>query len=161
AKHLPDVARVYEGVHTLTEWEREDRLGRSVPWVDFAARSRVIDIIRAHLRARLGPNVLHLAGLSGVGKTRTAREACRGQRDLEGIMYVPKLASLGDSFLRHLTRNENLLALVVVDEVPLEEVRDFAARLEDHTRRLRFVTIGPARRNERNRPLENFWVLAE
>jgi hypothetical protein len=160
-KHLPDVARVYEGVHTLTEWEREDRLGRSVPWVDFAARSRIIDLIRSHLRARSGPNVLHLAGLSGVGKTRTAREACRGQRDLAGVLYVPRLASLGDSFLRRLTRNGNLLALVVVDEVPLEEVRAFTARLEDHTRRLRFVTIGPARRNERDRPSENFWVLAE
>ena len=50
---------------------------------------------------------------------------------------------------------------MVVDEVPLEEARAFAARLEDHTRRLRFVTIGPARRDKRDRPSVNLWVLAE
>jgi hypothetical protein len=161
AKHLPDVARVFEGVHTLTEWQRRDRLGFAVPWVDFAARSQVIDSIQAHLRARSGPNVLHLAGLSGVGKTRTVLEACRGQRDLQAVWYVPRLTAFGDPFLRHLTRNENQLALVVVDEVPLEGWQTFVSQVEDHARRLRFVTVGPAHRNERNRPSTNLLVLAE
>jgi hypothetical protein len=153
--------RRFDGVLTLGEWERKDPRGFAVPWVDFAARSQLIERIRAHLRNRSGPNVLHIAGLSGVGKSRTALEACRGQGDLEGVGYVPRYAQLDERFLLHLTRNEHLVALVVVDEVPLEDLRSFTYKIEEFGHRLRFVTIGPARRNERGRSSANILVMPE
>ena len=161
AKHLPHVVRVYEGVRSLAEWEAQDRAGFATPFVDFADRSQVVAQIRSHLRARSGPNVLHLAGLSGVGKTRTVLEACRDQRDLSGVLYIPRHADFREPLLRHLTRNSNLLALVVVDEMPLEDLRSFISHVEHLSSRLRFVSIGPARRNERGRASANILVLPE
>jgi len=160
-KHLPGVARRYTGVLTLPEWEQEDQQGFAVPWVEFASRSSLVDNVRAHLRARSGTNVLHLAGLSGVGKTRTVLEACRGERDLSGLLYVPRHEAFSEEFLRHLTRSENLIALVVVDEVPLEELRALSSRVGSHAHRLRFVTIGPAHQQERSRPAANILIVPE
>ncbi|MFO0964944.1 MAG: hypothetical protein U0793_05050 [Gemmataceae bacterium] len=160
-KHLPHIARVFEGVLTFAEWEAQDRAGFGTPFIDFAARSQVVTQLRAHLRDRSQGNVLHLAGLSGVGKTRTVLEACRAERDLSGILYLPRRADIRDSLIRHLTRSTNLLALVVIDEVPLEDLTTLTSQFESFSHRLRFVTIGPARRNERGRSSANILVLPE
>ena len=37
----------FEGVLTLGEWESQDRTGFAVPWVDFAARSQIVEQVRA------------------------------------------------------------------------------------------------------------------
>ena len=161
AKHLPKVARLFEGALSLVEWEAQDRVGFATPFVDFAGRSQVVAQIRSHLRGRAGPNVLHLAGLSGVGKTRTVLEACRDQLDLSGVLYIPRLTDLREPLLRHLTRNENLLAMIVVDEVPLEDLRSRFSQIEHLAQRLRIVTIGPARRNEHGRSSANILILPE
>jgi hypothetical protein len=161
AKHLPDIARAFEGALNLEEWEAQDRAGFATAFVDFADRSQLVAQVRSHLRARSGPNVLHLAGLSGVGKTRTVLEACRDQRDLSGVLYIPRYPQLRERLLRHLTRNPNLFAFVVIDEVPLEDLRSLTSQVEHLAHRLRLVTIGPARRNERGRPTANILVLPE
>ncbi len=161
AKHLPDVDRRFAGIQTLAEWGQGAAGGLPAVWADIPARREAADAVRAHLRGRSGQNVLHVAGLSGVGKTRTVLEACRGERDLGGVLYVPRHEGLSEAFLRHLTRNEHLVALVVVDEVPIGGVREIAAAVGGHAGRLRFVTIGPARRGERGRPGANVLVLAE
>jgi hypothetical protein len=49
--------RRFEGVLTLSEWESRDRSGFAVPWVDFSARSEVVEQVRAHLRTHSGTNV--------------------------------------------------------------------------------------------------------
>jgi hypothetical protein len=161
AKHLPALAGIFDGVLNLSEWERTDGAGFTVPWVDFAARSQIIATIRDHLRARTGPNVLHLAGLSGVGKTRTVLEACRDQQDLSGVLYIPRITELREPLLRRLTRSEHTMALVVVDEVPLADQRNFTSKVDSFSDRLRFVTIGPATRGERGRASANIFVLSE
>jgi hypothetical protein len=155
------LSRRLEGALTLGEWERRDRRGFAVTWVDFAARSQVVEQVRAHLRARSGPNVLHLAGLSGIGKTRTVLEACRDQPDLSEVLYIPRYADSGETLVRHFQRNEHQLALVVVDEVPLEDLRRIISQVEDFPNRLRFVTIGPARRGQRGRTPPNILILPE
>ncbi len=158
AKHFPDLAHRFEGVLSRSEWDREDRF--RVSWVDFAHRSQIVAQMQNHLHGRSGPNILHLAGLSGVGKTRTVREACQAE-DLGGVLYVPRYEVFTDRFLRHLTRHETLIARVVIDEVPLSEVASFTARVHDFAHRLRFITIGPARREERSRPSANILILPE
>jgi hypothetical protein len=149
AKHFPKIARRMEGILTLRDWEREDRTGFAVPWVDFSARSQIRDEIRKHLRSRSGPNVLHIAGLSGIGKTRTVLEACRGERDLSTVLYIRRYDEFSAGFLRHL-RDNPVRVVVVVDEVQLVEVHPFISRVQDFEQRLRFVTIGPAHRGDRD-----------
>ena len=104
---------------------------------------------------------MHLAGLSGVGKTRTVLEACRDQPDLSGVFYIPRYASFGTPFLRHLTRNAHLPALVVIDEVLIDDLSGLTSQVENYAQRLRFVTIGPARRGDRGRESANILVLDE
>jgi hypothetical protein len=159
-KHFPHIDAHFEGVRNFQEWEQENRAGFSVEWVDFSSRSHDRDRIREHLRSRKGANVLHLAGLSGIGKTRTVFEACRGQRDLESVLYLPR-GTTYDSLILHLTRNEQSSALVVIDEFSLEQIGAIRSRVGDFADRLRLVTISPARRNENSRPLDNIIVLSE
>ncbi len=160
AKHFPAIAQRSADLLSLAEWEREEpRGGFTVEWVEFSARSQVRDRVRDHLRARSGPNVLHLAGLSGVGKTRTVLEACRANRDLGEVLYVPRYERFSDTFLRYLTRNEHVLALVVIDEVPLGELAGFCSRVQDFASRLRFVTIGPGYRGLLGRQSANLTLL--
>ena len=130
AKHFPEIARRMEGVLTLHDWEREDHAGFAVPWVDFSARSQIRDDIRKHLRSRSGPNVLHIAGLSGIGKTRTVLEACRGEPDLSTVLYIKHYDEFSEGFLRYL-RDNAVRAVVVVDEVQLVEVHSFISRVQD------------------------------
>lgn len=161
AKHLPSLADAFQGVLNFSEWEAQDRFGFATQFVDFSARSEIVTKIRSHLRGRTSPNLLHLAGLSGIGKTRTVLEACRDQRDLTGVLYVPRYAEFHERFLRHLTRNQNLFALVVIDEVPLEALGRLQSVFEPLSQRIRLVTVGPARRNDRSRPDTNVFVLSE
>ncbi len=159
-KHFAPIDKHFEGARNFQEWEQENREGFSVEWVDFSSRSHDRDRIRDHLRSRKGMNVLHLAGLSGVGKTRTVFEACRGQHDLESVLYLPR-ATTYDSLLHHLTRNEQVSALVVIDEFPLGEMGAIRSRVRDFAHRLRFVTISAARRNDQDQPSHNIFFLSE
>src|SRR5262249_29744185 len=102
-----------------------------------------------------------LAGLSGVGKTRTVLEACRDQPDLSDVLYIPRHAGFSGPFLRHLTRNKHLPGIVVIDEVLLEDLRGLISEVENYAQRLRFVTIGPPRRGERGRASSNILALDE
>lgn len=159
--NVPAVERLFDGVITLAEWDSQSRQGITAPWVEFDSRSQLIEEVRSHLRARSGRNVLHLAGLSGVGKTRTVLEACRGQADLERVLYVPRYEQGGAEVLLHLTRDQRHAALVVLDEVRLEELQTISSVVGEQPNRIRIVTVGPARRGERSRPAEKLFVLAE
>ena len=160
AKHLPDVASRMKGVRTLRQWEREDPFGFSVEWVDFADRDKLRDQLRQHLLGRGGPNVLHLAGLSGTGKTRTVLEACRSEAALHGILYVAPFNALSEELYRYLEA-PGRQACVVVDEMPLQKREAFVDRVGEYADRLRFVTIGPSRRDERERLDLKLYVLSE
>src|SRR5262249_25411613 len=72
AAPLPGVASRLRNLQTLREWQAGP--GFAVPWVDFGGRSAVCRWVREHLLSREGDNVLHIAGFSGVGKTRTVLE---------------------------------------------------------------------------------------
>src|SRR5262249_28320430 len=118
AEYLPDVASRMRGGRTLSQWERADPFGFSVGWVDVADRDKLREQIREHLLARDGPNVLHLAGLSGTGKTRTVLEVCRSEPALRGILYVSQFELRNEELFRYLEATGRQ-ARVVFDEVPL------------------------------------------
>jgi hypothetical protein len=160
AVHLPGLSARLHGVHTLLEWQRSAGPGFGVGWVDFDGRSTVCQRITQHLLAREGPNVLHIAGFSGIGKTRTVFEACRSItftdprgreiRELEGVFYLARHTGLSPELYRYL-EEEGRHAQLVIDEVPLSELDTIAGRVSHLSERVRVVTIGPALRLDAGR----------
>ncbi len=140
--HLPDIQNRWNGVRTLEEWRRLHDLG--TPWAEFGHRAALVRQVADHLLGRGAPNVLHLAGLSGVGKTRLVFEACQTYAELSGVFYLPRSDGLGLGLERALRGTARVL--VVIDETPLGEIDGIARRFADCTDRVRLVTVGPASR---------------
>lgn len=132
--HLP------RGWKTFKEWRRLDRNAR-VPWVKFGDRERLVRGIRRHLLTTSDNNVIHFAGLSGIGKTRTVRRACQHGM-LEGVLYFPTLQAFTSDFEDYLTRNGGIRAAIVIDEVEIEDFVPLQTRLSAFRDRIRIVTIG-------------------
>lgn len=129
------------GWTTLQEWKSRDKYF-SVPWVDFSGREQLVTRIQNHLLASSGPNLLHLTGWSGIGKTRTVQEACISKNGLEGVLYFPALTSFTSDFEDYLTRNPGIHAAIVIDEVDVAEWEQLRMRLAQYESRIRIVTIG-------------------
>ena len=133
-------------LRTLTEWELEDE--ERTNWVDFDERSKFVDYLLSHFLANTNPNIVHLAGMSGIGKSRLVREACTRLRDEHGIgcLYCKSYEQVRDDLLG-LTRlfGTDRHAILVLDEVPFDREIDV---IESHFRNapstLRIVTISPA-----------------
>lgn len=130
------------GWKTLDEWRRRDK-NFDVPWVSFGTRSELLTKIQRHLLSSSVANVLHVAGWSGIGKTRTLLEACLQEMALEGTLYFPRFEDFTNSE-DYLQRNEGLRAAVVIDEVERGQSNDLRSRLAHCEGRIRVVTIGPA-----------------
>src|ERR1043166_2219545 len=130
------------GWKNLREWEKQDN-NFGVPWVDFGSRPEVLSRIRTHLLSVSGENVLHIAGWSGIGKTRSVLEACRKECALEGVLYFPRFEDFTNAE-DYLLRNHSLRAVIVVDEVERGQSYDLRSRVSGYEGRLRIITIGPA-----------------
>ncbi len=98
--------------------------------------------IQEHLLGTADPNVIHLAGWSGIGKTRTALNACLEESGLEGVLYFPTLESFTAEAEDYLARSEGIRAAVVIDEVEISDWSDLRARAAHLADRIRIVTIG-------------------
>jgi hypothetical protein len=147
----PGLASVYlklpRGWKTLEEWRRRDK-NFSVPWVGFSDRAELIQRIQEHLLGSSGLNVIHLAGWSGIGKTRTALQACLDDAGLEGVLYFPGYESFTAEAEDYLARNEGIRAAVVIDEVELGDWNELCARMEHYANRIRVVTVGTGARED-------------
>jgi pyrroloquinoline quinone (PQQ) biosynthesis protein C len=130
------------GWKTLLEWERRDK-NFGVTWVGFGSRPELLSRIQTHLLASSGENVLHIAGWSGVGKTRTVLEACRNESALEGVLYFPRFEDFIDNE-DYFLRTNSLRAAIVVDEVELGQSYELLSRVSGSQGRLRIITVGPA-----------------
>jgi len=142
SQHLPDVDSRWPGVRTLNEWQREPYLNNA--WCDFGSRGALVTQIADHLLSSGLPNVLHIAGLSGIGKSRAALEACSSRDELHGVFYLSRAEELTPRLERSLQNAQRVY--VVIDETPLEEIDAIAARFGGHGDQVRIVTIGPASR---------------
>ncbi len=141
--HLPQVGSSLTDVLSLQQWGRQLELTGT--WVDFGDREGVVRRVTEHLLGRERPNVLHIAGLSGIGKTRTVFEACRQSPELNGVFYVERFEQVGTQLYRYLEEDGRHVYLVI-DEVPLDQVDAIMGRLGEFADRVRVVTIGPAMR---------------
>jgi hypothetical protein len=139
--HLQDVALPLTEVLSLGQWGRELELGGG--WVEFGGRGDVVRRVAEHLLGKKPPNVLHIAGLSGTGKTRTVFEACSREPELKGVFYIEQFERVGRPLYRYL-EEEGRRVYLVIDETPLIQVDAIASRLGEFADRLRVVTIGPA-----------------
>ena len=157
ARHMPEIMAQRGELQTLNQWRRE--LGMRTEWADFGGRDGVVSRVAAHLLACEGPNVLHVAGLSGIGKTRTVFQACLREDDLAGVFYLSRNSDFTKELYRYLEDNDSVVQFVV-DEVRLEDLEYIASRLSKFAARVRVVTVGPAAR-QRHRAAGNILILPE
>jgi hypothetical protein len=149
AEHLPKAWQRVEGLVLIKNWKPDHRepVRIQTSWVNFGDRDAVKRIIRDHLIGDSTNRLLHIAGLSGTGKTRTVIEACRDDDRLGDTIYSPRLSDAADRFLKQLEANGATVRLVI-DEVPLTDYDMLARRVEDLPANVRIVSLGPARANE-------------
>lgn len=160
AGHMPNVWKRLEGLTLIENWQPDDREPvRNVPnWIDFDGRNALKLEIKQHLSGKNANRLLHIAGLSGSGKTRTVIEACRDDPGLAKVVYCPAFSSpVVERMLTHLNATDGR-ALLIIDEVPLDEYEILARRIERIPETVRVVSIGPGKANERQR--EGILILA-
>jgi len=138
--HLPDFTFLLP-VLSLKQWRRQLELVDG--WVGFGGRDDVVTRIGAHLLSSEPPNVLHMIGLSGIGKTRTVYEACRRTPELNGVFYIPEGEQV-TSRLYHYLEQPGRRVYLVIDETRSEQQDKIRAQLSEFADRVRVVTIGPA-----------------
>lgn len=149
-QHMPIALSRRAYLRTLNEWGLSDE--ERTNWVDFDERNNLVNYLLSHFLANSTPNVVHLAGMSGIGKSRLVREACTRLRDLHGIgcLYCESYEQVKADLLG-LTRlfGTDRHAILVIDEVPFDREIDV---IESHFRNapstLRIVTISPAVRQK-------------
>lgn len=130
---------------TLEEWQKLFRR-LSNPWVNFGGRSEVAAGVEQGLTGVGLPNVLRLAGLSGIGKTRTSLEACRGSDALSAVLYFESPDSFTNELEQRIIRNQQICITAVIDDVSLEEWGRLIQRFSPFPERVRILTLGPEAR---------------
>lgn len=142
--HLPGVGSRWQGVQTFEEWARGEQFNQT--WVDFGGRTELAEQVAVHLLSRGDDNVLHIAGLSGIGKSRTVFEACHRREELRGTFYLSRWDNMSVE-LERAVRDCDRLTLVI-DETPLDQIDNVIRRFSQSGDRVRIVTIGPAGRQQ-------------
>ena len=160
ARHLPQLVERLSGIETVRDAAVQDKRGFAVNWVEFSGRDALKKKVRQHLHGTEDPAVLHIAGLSGIGKTRTVVQACLDDQDLEDTLYVRQYAEMTEKCLRYLEASGRCVR-VIIDEVSLTEYQSLTNRFDNLGDRIRIITIGPARRNERQRASDPSLILLE
>jgi len=160
ARHLPQLADRLKGVGIVRDAVAQDRQGFAVNWVEFSGRDALKKKICQHLLSNEDPAVLHIAGLSGIGKTRTVVQACLDEPKLVDTLYVQRHAEIKEDFIKYL-EEPGRCARLIIDEVLLTEYQNLVNRFHDLGDRIRVITIGPARRNERCRASDPSLILLE
>jgi hypothetical protein len=151
-EYLPSLHKIIEPMTTLSQWTHEspDRKGLQLAWVPVPGVTEIRDRIRAHLLSNTNDAVFHLAGLSGIGKTRTAIEACSGEATLSNTLYIGSFAQISNELWRRLSASRCQVRLII-DEVPLDELTRLQDRFSGRGDLIRIVSIGPAPRTQARR----------
>jgi hypothetical protein len=140
-----------QGALTHETWgkSKTNHFNAGAKYVDFDDRARVMERVRRHLTSRDDPAVLHLAGLSGIGKTRLVYEACADPRLHGSILYFPTFIA-AKTLVDRLRQEPECSAMIVIDEVSLTEYSQLRDGLADLGDRVRCVSIGPGTRSDRS-----------
>jgi hypothetical protein len=140
-------------LRSYSEWEKRDRWGSEKNWIDFSNRSEIKKEIAQHLTSKNKNNIKHVAGLSGIGKTRLVREACNDPNGLCDVLYLEEFDEdefRGDGLISYLEREIDIQVRLVIDEVSMENYEKIKDRLKDK-KYLRIITIGPISNKDADR----------
>jgi hypothetical protein len=146
--HFPHLASLYGGLTSSRGWSPSSDTGLRSAFVTSSSRDALIARTRMHLLSQSGPAVLHIAGLSGVGKTRVVHEALYDRVEFASVLYTKHYNSSLSDTLKKLKHRNPTRVLLVADEVPMEDYVLLSREFDDDSQ-VRLVTIGPARRDAR------------
>lgn len=157
-KRLPGVLRTYcphlgaKLGQSLEQWGQGSGLlfDPSITFVDFPERAVTLREIVEHLHWRSNNPLLHLAGASGIGKSRIVYEACQRAGLKDSVLYYPDFVAAA-GVLDHMRHNASCRATLVIDECTLDEATKLNGAIAPLVDRVRVVSIGPARVNDRSR----------
>lgn len=145
---------------SMDQWGQQARpiFDPTIAFVDIGGRGATIATLVDHLKGTNDPSVIHVAGLSGIGKTRLVHEACR-QSGLEGsIQYFPNYAAV-IPMLQRIRNDDCIGAVLVVDECSFTNFSDLLSKLDAARQRIRVISIGPASAGDKSR--EGVIVLSQ
>jgi hypothetical protein len=145
AAFLPRAFALISGVFPLSAYLKGGPDHRH-SWAELPDRADLKRQIQEHLKATEGPPLLHVAGLSGVGKSRLVLQACADDPELHGTLVIPTFDENAERFLRGLA-DRGVSAKLVFDEVRLERVDALQGHLDMVAPHVRAVSIGPAPRS--------------
>jgi len=116
------------------------------PWVSSSALDAKLDQVRQAVAFENTNEVvhhLHVFGRPGIGKTRFVLQACHDARWSKSVLYVPQWAEADIAGLLAAVAQAGAGRLVlVVDEVPPEQVKSLAFHAFAGVDRIRVITIG-------------------
>lgn len=157
--HFPSVAMQYTECVPVGRWSPRDMTGSLSPFVPFTGRAELLSRIRSHLRSNEGPSVLHIGGLSGVGKTRAVYEAIRDQPEFASALYAERYSPKLNEVIVNMKSRASSMVMVIIDETPLEYTSALIAQWSSDPG-VRVVSIGPVKRHDRLR-YENYLLVPE
>jgi hypothetical protein len=143
--HVP-IAMTRRGyLLTLDEWASKDT--GNTQWVNFDERNELVEGLIQHFLSTSEPNVIHIAGMSGIGKSRLVREACTRMRTEHQIecLYCESYELIKPK-VHELTRlfGSDGSAILILDEFPFDGELDVIESLfRASARNLRIVTVCP------------------
>jgi hypothetical protein len=149
-QHLPTAARRLKYPQLLSNMD----FG-ATRWIDFEGRDDLVGQVIGHLTSNEKPNVIHLAGVSGIGKTRLVHQACEKLKAASGIdcLYFPSYDKIRDDLkILDAWIGDRRSAIVILDEVPFgQELKDIESLFDRFAKRVRVITISPAIRQPTQR----------
>lgn len=150
SKYFPHLPHIFRSCCPIAAWDPTGDSGCRTPFVSSPARYALIDRVRSHFSSYEGNGVLHIAGLSGVGKTRVVHEAVKGRLELASALYVPQYDPSVRDTIRNLKTRDPSRLFLVLDEVPMADYAVLSREFDSDTQ-VRIVTIGPAPRDAASR----------
>lgn len=161
-EHLPKAWSIVKKLKSISRWHPKglDKGGYGTRLVDIPGRAKLAATIQAHLRAENGPAAMHIAGLSGIGKTRLVKEACVTAKDLRDTFYLERGEYFTEELFEYLSERGKRTRLII-DEVPPSEFNELHGQLDKRGKQLRVVTIGPARKDEKTAASSAITILSE
>lgn len=131
------------GFATLQGWAQDPRYVD--PWVSSPTLEGQLAHVRATIAFDRPPTLqhLHVFGKPGIGKTRFVLEACRVAAWSQSVLYVPQWAEADTgNLLAAVARSDSSRLVLVVDEVPADQVGSLAFHASSSPEHIRVISIG-------------------
>ncbi|MCC6739344.1 MAG: hypothetical protein IT452_09875 [Planctomycetia bacterium] len=156
-RYIERIGNLFLSVDRFEDWKEKDARGGK--WVEFEARTGIVRKMKVHLESGSGPNWMHICGLSGVGKTRTVREAVETSKAPQNVGYCSDATKFFTGCLPYF-KSQDVWGCLVVDEVPPERLTEMAEAAERHPK-LRLISIGNLPRQNRKVAESRITVMEE